>query len=439
MKKWSLVLWVVVLAGSLFLGSTGSVLSAPKEILLGTPAPLTGMAAGFGQGGVFGLKAAVEDINKLGGVYVKEYGKKLPVKMLILDNQSDPRNARMLAENLLVEKKVNFLVSPALWPPTIAAIATAAEKHQTPYLGFCGPFEPNHALRMAGGGWKQSWLSGFAIGAPPPKGDFRNKPGYTIVDLWMGFLGRFMDQTNKKVGVFAADDADGRGWYESFPKALKGAGFQMIGTDKELGIAPMGSTDFTAAIREWKKNDCEILVGNAPPPWFGTLWRQCRMLGFKPKMVVAERAAMVSTDVASWGGDLALGVTTLLGWVPTIKAPGIGDTTPKSLDQRWRKASNQPSNQFVGWGYSQPQILFNAIERAGTLDKKKVHQTLAKTDMMTIIHRAKYDVTQFSRFPVVFGQWFKVDSPHKWDMKVIFSQHDFYPVSSEPLFPIPYK
>jgi hypothetical protein len=60
-------------------------------------------------------------------------------------------------------------------------------------------------------------MSGFALGAPPPPGDFRNKPGYTMMDLWMAFLGKYGEQTNKKVAVFAADDADGRGWYDSFP------------------------------------------------------------------------------------------------------------------------------------------------------------------------------------------------------------------------------
>lgn len=439
MKKLILVPLVVVLAAFICVGSYSSVLSAPKEILLGSTVPLTGMAAGFGQGGAFGLKAAVEDINKLGGIYMKEYRRKLPVKLILLDDQSDPRNSRMLAENLLVEKKVNFLVLPAEWPPQVAAVATAAEKHKTPHLCFSGPFEPNNALRMAGGGWKYTWMSGFGIGASPPRGDFRNKPGYNVVNLWLGFLGEFSGQTNKRVGVFAADDSDGRGWYESFPKALEGSGLEITGIERELGVAPLGSTDFTSVIREWKRNHCEILLGNAPPPWFGTLWRQCRMLGFKPKMVIAERAAMTTTDVASWGGDLALGVCTLVGWIPSIKAPGIGDTTPQSLEQRWKKVSGLPADQFVGWGYSQPQILFDAIERAGTLDKERVNKALAETDVMTIIRRAKFDETQFSWFPLVFGQWFKTDSPHVWDLKIIFSQHDFYPVTAEPLFPIPYK
>jgi branched-chain amino acid transport system substrate-binding protein len=156
-------------------------------------------------------------------------------------------------------------------------------------------------------------------------------------------------------------------------------------------------------------------------------------------MVIAERAAMITSDVVAWGGELPLGVCVLVGWTPTIKAPGIGDTTPQSLNQRWMKASGQPMHQLVGWGYCEAQILFDAIERAGTLDKEEVNQALAETDVMTVSHRAKFDLNQFSRVPICWGQWFKADSPHGWDLKVIFSQHDFYPVAAKPLFPIPYK
>lgn len=411
---------------------------APKEIVLGATVGLTGSGAGFGQGGAFGLKAAVEDINKLGGVYVKEYDSKLPVRLVILDNESDPAKAGTLTEYLMVTEKVNFLISPAQWPPFIAAMATVAERHQTPFVCFAGPFEPNNAMRMAGGPWKYTWESGFAIGMPPPPGDFREGlAGYTMMDLWMAFLDKYAGQTNKKMGAFASDDPDGRGWYEAFTGALTAAGFEIIGLDKELGVAPLDTTDFTPIIKEWQNNKAEILLGNAPAPWFGTLWRQCHTLGFKPKMVIAERAAMIYSDVNAWGGDLPWGVTALVEWVPSINAPGIGDTTPVSLDARWKAATGQPTHQLVGSAYCQIQILVDAIQRAGTLDKEMVNAALAETDMMTIRHRAKYDENQFSRFPICFGQWFKTDSPYVWDFRVIYSQHDFYPPTGEPIFPLP--
>lgn len=408
-----------------------------SEIVLGATVSLTGPAAGFGEGGAFGLKAAVEDINKLGGIYVKDQGAKIPVRLVILDNESDPIKAGTLAQDLLVREHANFLVGPPLWPHLVAAIATAAERNKTPFVAHTGPFEPNNALREAAGPWKYTWESGFAIGMPAPPGDFRNKPGYRMVEVWMAYLGEVADKTNKKVGAFASDDPDGRGWYDAFGGIIKQAGFEVIGVDKELGMAPMDTIDFSPMIREWKQNKCEILLGNAPAPWFGTLWRQCNSMGFKPKIIIAERAAMMYTDVTAWGGDLPWGVTALIEWLPSVEAKGIGDTTPVSLNQRWMDATGQPTHQCVGCGYLPVQVLMDAIERAGTLDKDKVNKAISETDLMTVRHRVKYDQFQFSRMPICFGQWFKTDTPAKWEFKVIFSQHDFYPVQAKPIFPLP--
>lgn len=409
----------------------------PEQIVFGATLSLSGPGASFGEGGAFGLKAAVEDINKQGGIYVKEYNTKLPVKLVILDNESDPIKAGTLAQDLLVSEKANFLVASPQWPHIVAAVATAAERQKTPFVAFSGPFEPTNALREAAGPWNYTWASGFAIGMPAPPGDFRNAPGYTMMSVWFGYLDKIAGRTNKKVAAFASDDPDGRGWYEGFSGALKQNGFEVLGADKDLGIAALDTTDFSPMIRKWKENNCELLVGNAPAPWFGTLWRQCKSMGYKPKILMAEKAAMMYTDVMAWGADLPWGITAVIEWLPTIKAKGIGDTTPVSLDERWKAATGQQTHQLVGPGYSQIQVLIDAIERAGTLDKEKVNKALAETDLMTVRHRMKYDQFQFSRLPICLGQWFKVNTPAKFEFRCIFSQHEFYPVQSEPIFPLP--
>ena len=56
---------------------------------------------------------------------------------------------------------------------------------------------------------------------------------------------------------------------------------------------------------------------------------------------------------------------------------------------------------------------------------------------MTIRHQVKFDENHFSHVPIVFGQWFKTDKPQKWELKVIYSRHDFWPVTGKPIFPMP--
>lgn len=436
MKKTWCFIGVLFLAG-LFAVSCGK--KEASEIKVGVVQAQTGMYAAFGLGGVFGVKAAADDINKQGGVKVGD--KKMPIKLVIVDNESDPNKAGSLAESLIVQDKVNFIVSGDEPPPMHPGVSQAAEKHNVVYVTSTGPEEPWAAMRQeAPTKWPHTWATGlFAIVSPPGAGDFRAKPGYTIVDTWMAMLDLFGAKTNKKVGIICSDDPDGRGWYTLFGPALKKAGYEVIGLDKNLGLIPLETTDFSSTIKAWKDAKVEILWGNCPGPFFGAVWKQANSLGFKPKMVSIGRGALYYEDISAWGGDLPLGISTEVWWDPSMKdSPGIAGTTPASLAQRWTEEKKQPLNRAIGPGYRSLQVLVDAIQRAGSLDSEKVNAALAQTDMPTICHRVKFDENHFSRGPLMFGQWFKTDAPQKWDLKIIFSKHDFVAATAQPVFPKPY-
>jgi branched-chain amino acid transport system substrate-binding protein len=162
------------------------------------------------------------------------------------------------------------------------------------------------------------------------------------------------------------------------------------------------------------------------------------MLGYQPKQVFATRGALFYVDVAAWGGDLPQGVCNEMFWNPSIQvAKGIGDTTPMVLYERWAEESGQPLNQVIGIHYAQAQVVFDALERAGSLDADKIQAALAQTDLMTIYHRVVFDKDQYSRLPVAFGQWQSGDNG-EWLNPIVYSDHDFMPATAEMLFPIPY-
>jgi branched-chain amino acid transport system substrate-binding protein len=110
-----------------------------------------------------------------------------------------------------------------------------------------------------------------------------------------------------------------------------------------------------------------------------------------------------------------------------------------SLAERWTKAKNQPVNPAIGSGYRSVQVLIDAIQRAKSVDADKVNQALAATDLMTIGHRVKFDASHFNRTPLYFGQWFKTNDAAGWELKVVFSKHNFVAVQAQPVFPVPYQ
>jgi branched-chain amino acid transport system substrate-binding protein len=445
-KGFILITFFIVLAVALVFGiGSKSALSeparkAPKEIRIGDIVSYTGPYATFGINS-FGVKAAIEDINKQGGIYMKEYGRKLPVRWITLDVASDPLKVAPLTEDLILREKVHFL-GPHLEVPTMRqGTAVMAEKYKIPAVFGVGPFESWMAMKeSAKAQWKYSWALGFAIVVPPEPGDWRyGNPGYLMLPTWFGALGAYAGKTNKKVAAFALDDADGRAWYMIFTGSATKEGYDCYGAEKQFGIYPGGTNDFSPVIKEWMKYGCEILWGNCPGPDYGILWKQCHVLGFKPKLVFATRAGGYYHDVESWGGDLPHAIGMEIFWTPQVKGVGIGDTTPESLFQRFHKETGQPLAQGIGYEYAGAQMLFDAIERAGTVDPDTVLKALGETDLMTMNGRAVFEKgTQFWRWPVAFGQWRKTDKPWVWEAPTVFSFNDFLVPTEKLIFPMPY-
>lgn len=413
-----------------------------SQIIIGSVAPETGDFANLGLGSAFGLKEAVDDINAQGGIMVADLGKKLPVKLVVVDDQSSPTNAGNLASDLVLTSKAIALLGETE-PVEYAALAPVIEKYKVPSVLDAGPLEPWNAMRSASTPpWKYAWGMGFAIATPAPAGDFRaGVTGYTLMDLENAILKQVGDQTNKKVALFASDDPDGRGWYSAAVPALKQAGLTVLGTDKELGIAPDNTTDFTSVIKAWMNDDAQMLWGCAPAAWFGTLWRQSAELGFHPKMVWAAKAGLYYPDIKAWGDDLPNGVCCELWWTPAYQnVKGIGSTTPQSLANAWTKSTGQQFNQSLGEAYASAQVLFSAIEKAGSLDSDKINAAIAATDMNTICSRVVFNpATHFSVQPVFLIQWQKANNKFGWSEEVVSSPFSFIPKTANFLFPIPSK
>ena len=79
-------------------------------------------------------KMWVEEVNAKGGIYVKEYGKKLPVELIIYDDKSDVGTMVKLVEKLILQDKVDLLLPP--WGTAMHfAIAPVATKYGYPVIG----------------------------------------------------------------------------------------------------------------------------------------------------------------------------------------------------------------------------------------------------------------------------------------------------------------
>jgi branched-chain amino acid transport system substrate-binding protein len=140
-----------------------------------------------------------------------------------------------------------------------------------------------------------------------------------------------------------------------------------------------GTTDFSTLILEAQAAGAEMLLGMPSTPDGIAIVKQMAELGWKPKFVMLVRAP----DASTWGeatGTAGDFVTMFAGWHSGENFPGVAEINAKHQTDFGR-----PADILVGPAYSCVQILADAIERAGTLDRDAIRDAIADTDMETVM------------------------------------------------------
>src|ERR1700743_3843051 len=100
-----------VLVAGLAVATQARAADAPAEIKIGTLYASSGRFASISMPVYSGLKLWVEQKNADGGVYVKAFDKKIPVKLVSYDDQSNTATASTLYNQLITQDQVDLLVA----------------------------------------------------------------------------------------------------------------------------------------------------------------------------------------------------------------------------------------------------------------------------------------------------------------------------------------
>jgi len=118
---------VVALAAAVTLAGPAFAADAPAEIKIGTLYASSGRYASISMPVHSALKLWVEQRNADGGVYVKAFDKKIPIKLVAYDDQSNTATASTLYNQLITQDKVDLLVADSGSVLTAPAVAIARD------------------------------------------------------------------------------------------------------------------------------------------------------------------------------------------------------------------------------------------------------------------------------------------------------------------------
>ncbi|MBR1222570.1 amino acid ABC transporter substrate-binding protein [Bradyrhizobium sp. U87765 SZCCT0131] len=110
------------------MAGTAIAADAPSEIKIGTLYASAGRYASISMPVHSGLKLWVEQKNAEGGMYVKAFDKKLPIKLVAYDDQSNTATASTLYNQLITQDKVDLLVADSGSVLTAPAVAIARDR-----------------------------------------------------------------------------------------------------------------------------------------------------------------------------------------------------------------------------------------------------------------------------------------------------------------------
>jgi branched-chain amino acid transport system substrate-binding protein len=331
---------------------SASAADAPKSIRIGYAISLSGVnAQGAATTTLPGYDLWVKDVNDKGGIMVGEFGKRIPVEVVAkYDDTSSAETMLRLEEKLMSQDKVDFVLPPWSTGFNLAAAPIFA-KYGYPHLAVTANANDEEQL----------------VKQFPTLFFFLNQPkhfGAALIEV----LDRFKKEgkLNNKIAMVSVGDQFGAEMSAGFAAGLKAAGYEIV-LQKSY---PLGAADLTNEIKEAKASGADTFIAGSYPPDTFMLTGTAITQGYNPKIFYTA----VGTAFAEYGAnfkDKVQGVIGIGGWDPNL--PGAADYYKRQV----AVTGHAPDGWASPVTYASLQILEQAIEKAGTLDRKKVLDTIA--------------------------------------------------------------
>jgi branched-chain amino acid transport system substrate-binding protein len=358
---------------------TAVVVPAKDSIVVGMSRPLSGSQAIVGDSAFRPVyETWVAEVNADGGVYVEEYGKKLPIELIIYDDTTDVGTMTRLTEKLIVEDKVDFLW-PACGTSFVFAQAPIANKH-------------GYVLLTAEGGATQ--IKDMLPSLP-----------YVFVTLsfsdWyqLPVLADLLSAKGAKTAyiVYIADlhgiEYSGVAGIE-FPKK----GIEILGVKS----VPPDIKDLSPVINQAKASEADVFCCFAYPDQIMPATGTSIALAYNPKVWVGGPGVNFGFYHTAFGPAVE-GVTGFTSFSPkqSAKAKELAD----------KLYAGKPEDLQDPWGHplywASLEIWKQAIEKAGTLDQKKIRDIIASETFETVLGPTWFENGLLSKdcHPGEIGQW----------------------------------
>ena len=358
--------FIITFVSAIALLLSTSVVSFAKvvgdKIVLGAAVSLTGKYSSNGVHTQNGYNMAVDRINSMGGIKVG--GKTYKFEIIYYDDESNPKRAAQLAERLISQDGVEFMLGPYSSGLT-KAMAPVTEKYGVPMV------EANGASRSL---FTKGYKYLFAVLAP--------------ANLYLDVAIRTAVELNGGKGVNIAmafeQDAFSQDVRLGIVDAAEDTGSKIVIDDK----LPKELNDMAATLAKVKAVKPDVLVVSGHTKGALTAIRQIAEMKVDVPML-----AMTHCDAAKLSkqhGKNAQYALCASQWHKTLTYKDDFFTDGMTYDAEYTKMFDYAPPYQAAESSAALLVFKDAFERANSFDQKKVRDALAATDMQTFYGNIKF-------------------------------------------------
>lgn len=337
-----------------------ALLSSASAVKIGALIPLTGASSVSGQAQKNGLMLALDEINKAGGVLGQ------PLELVIEDDQSNPAKAVPAFTKMVTVDKIEFMVG-GLGSSTTLAITGPAKQYNT-FMAWSGAASPLVEDAMKDYPYFFHYHPWAYYNFEAILGFFKNLKG---------------NKKAKNIAIAYEDGPFGSTGIQDTVNAFKKAGFNVVLTE----AFKAGSGNFAPLVNKAKTQKVDIFY------WVGydvdalPLMQQIKESGLDVGIVYG---APPSWPVNFEKNKLAQGVASLTMWTPELPS-----TASKNFVKAYKaKYGNITDEYFAPLAYLNLKTLAEAINKAGSLNKDKVAEVMAKSTFDTPLGKLNFSPSQ---------------------------------------------
>ena len=409
MKRKAFFTLLVVIPVVMFLFcATVNVAPAKDTIRIGQAVSLSGPNAIIHLPGALPPQTLwVEEVNAKGGIYVKEYGKKLPIEWIQYDDKSDHGTMVRLIEKLILEDKVDFLLPPC----------------STSYLFAAAPIANKYEYILIGAEGGAASLTSIIKDLPYVFSvlNYSNTQIPLLAD-------QFVKWGVKKVAITYIEDLHGVEYKSTALEEFKSRGIKVVSTKPH----PLGAQDLSPILKAAKAANVDAFCSFSYPGENVLVTKQAIELGFNPKVFFGSVGPF-----ALWFRDI-FGANTIEGLMGggawnAKTSPAAKDLYDRIIARFGEKGIDMWGNLYY-WGAL--HFFEKAIEKAGTLDQKKIRDIIATEKFETPLGLTWFDKDHNLAkecHPGEIGQWVN----GKWEVILPEGKATAKPIFPKPMWPKP--